>query len=74
MPFKQVGKMQKVEVQTELAYFQRQQHQDEIMALAMAKNNASDEDQKEDESEEERAVVAPIAAEVSNPPVTVQDG
>ena len=39
----------------------------------MAKSHASDEDQKEDE-EEEKAVVAPIAAEVSNPPVAVQDG
>ena len=40
----------------------------------MAKSQASDEDQKEDEEEEEKAVVAPIAAEVSNPPVAVQDG
>ena len=74
MNFKQVGKMQKVEVQTELALLHTQQRQDEYMAIAYAKSHASDEDQKDDEQEEEKAVVAPIAAEVSSPPVAVEDG
>ena len=39
------------------------------MAIAYAKSHASDEDQKEEE--EEKTVVAPIAAEVSSPPVAV---
>ena len=49
MNFKQVGKMQKVEVQTELALLHTQQRQDEYMAIAYAKSHASDEDQKDDE-------------------------
>ena len=44
--------------------------------MRSTKYNASDEDQKEDEEEEEeeqKVVQAPQVAEVSRPPVAVQD-